>query len=132
MAELTADVQAEVDVLPAELDFGIIDAGAIAERTIRISKRMGKGARITGVDSSLHLVDVQYSAGPIPDEGGVLLVTLKQDGVDTSRPLRDALTIKLADSRIEFIELPIRATIKLPVSITPSTVIIGADEVGLV
>jgi hypothetical protein len=93
---------------------------------------MGKGARITGVDSSLHLVDVQYSAGPIPDEGGVLLVTLKQDGVDTSRPLRDALTIKLADSRIEFIELPIRATIKLPVSITPSTVIIGADEVGLV
>lgn len=127
---VSGHIRSDIVTDPGEVRFGELELGESKEIVVRVSYAGRPDWKITDVRGSSEHLEVRMD--PTTRQGNVVTVPLRVRLKDTAPAgeLLDELTVVTNDSRSGQFSLPLSATIRSPLTITPHLVSLGAVRKG--
>jgi len=123
-------IRSDIVFEPEAVNFGTIDCGSSAERTITIRYSGSRSWRITDVVSPLPYLTATLSEPSILGSETVYRLTVKLGEEAPPGTLADHLILKTNDRTSDAVPLRVEGTIVSPISVTPSTLFLGRMKPG--
>ena len=127
---LSVYIRTDVVLTPGKVEFGIVDLGQTAQRTIEIAYAGRPDWQISGVQVSNPLLKASVAEKSRNGGSCSYVLTVDLAASPTAGLLQDQLLLVTNDSSNPHVPVPVEARVESDITITPSEVVFGAMKVG--
>jgi hypothetical protein len=128
--QVTADIRSSVVFEPGSVQFGTVDQGTPAEKTVTVKSTGGSDWRLLGVKSTAPHISAQIENGRRLGSTVTYDLVVRMDDKAPAGPFSDYLMLRTNDPSSPQIPLAVDGEVQPGISVSPRSLFLGVVEPG--